>query len=151
MSSTLQKSLIEFNKLYKLPAPESFTLPLSKKELTDRINKFKDILEEELSEGSELITEIQDGTKTPVECGAMLADWLGDIMIYCGSEMIKYGMEPDVVLSTIMASNMSKLGSDGKPIYDERGKVMKGPHYWKPEPQLTKYLALSIRTSKEPK
>jgi hypothetical protein len=35
-----------------------------------------------------------------------------------------------------MDSNTSKLGADGKPIYDERGKVMKGPGYWKPEPAI---------------
>ncbi len=35
-----------------------------------------------------------------------------------------------------MQSNFSKLGADGKPIYDERGKVMKGPGYWQPEPKI---------------
>jgi predicted HAD superfamily Cof-like phosphohydrolase len=44
-----------------------------------------------------------------------------------------------------MASNMSKLGPDGKPIYDERGKVMKGPGYWKPEPMLLRYIQAAIR------
>lgn len=35
-----------------------------------------------------------------------------------------------------MQSNFSKLGADGKPIYDERGKVQKGQNYWKPEPKI---------------
>jgi len=39
-----------------------------------------------------------------------------------------------------MESNMSKLGPDGKPIYDERGKVMKGPGYYKPEPAIKSYI-----------
>jgi predicted HAD superfamily Cof-like phosphohydrolase len=42
----------------------------------------------------------------------------------------------DQVLAIIMQSNFSKLGADGLPIYDERGKVMKGPNYWKPEPKI---------------
>jgi hypothetical protein len=39
-----------------------------------------------------------------------------------------------------MKSNFSKLGADGKPIYDERNKVQKGPLYFKPEPEITKLL-----------
>jgi hypothetical protein len=39
-----------------------------------------------------------------------------------------------------MESNFSKLGADGQPIYDERGKVMKGPSYWKPEPRIRSLL-----------
>lgn len=51
------------------------------------------------------------------------------------------GLDYWVVLDIIMQSNFSKLGEDGKPIYDERGKVMKGPNYWKPEPKIREYLA----------
>lgn len=45
------------------------------------------------------------------------------------------------ILDIIMASNFSKLGADGKPIYDDRGKVLKGPGYWKPEPKISAYLS----------
>ena len=45
-----------------------------------------------------------------------------------------------------MASNMSKLGEDGKPIYDERGKVMKGPGYWQPEPMIERMIRARIRS-----
>jgi hypothetical protein len=44
-----------------------------------------------------------------------------------------------------MDSNFSKLGADGKPIYDERGKVMKGPFYWKPEPKIKELLLERIK------
>jgi hypothetical protein len=47
----------------------------------------------------------------------------------------------DRVLKVIMESNFSKLGADGQPIYDQRGKVMKGPHYWKPEPRIKEILS----------
>jgi len=40
------------------------------------------------------------------------------------------------VLDVIMDSNESKLGADGKPIYDANGKFLKGPGYWKPEPKI---------------
>jgi predicted HAD superfamily Cof-like phosphohydrolase len=70
----------------------------------------------------------------------MLADLLGDIQVYCASEMRKFGLPQDDVLSIIMQSNFSKLGADGKPIYDERGKVQKGPGYWKPEPKISAML-----------
>jgi hypothetical protein len=44
-----------------------------------------------------------------------------------------------------MASNMSKLGKDGKPIYDERGKVMKGTNYWRPNAQIRRYIEAAWR------
>jgi hypothetical protein len=65
---------------------------------------------------------------------------LGDIQVYCASEMRKFGIPQAETLRTIMESNFSKLGADGKPIYDDRGKVCKGPLYWKPEPALLQML-----------
>jgi predicted HAD superfamily Cof-like phosphohydrolase len=57
-------------------------------------------------------------------------------MVYCRSEALKYGLPLEDVLNVIMDSNASKLGADGKPIYDENGKFLKGPNYWKPEPKI---------------
>ncbi len=62
------------------------------------------------------------------------ADALGDMLyILCGT-IIEHGMQYkiDEVFNEIQRSNMSKLGADGKPIYREDGKVMKGPNYFKP-------------------
>ncbi|HRH37707.1 MAG TPA: nucleoside triphosphate pyrophosphohydrolase family protein [Flavobacteriales bacterium] len=64
-----------------------------------------------------------------------VADALGDILyILCGT-LLKHGLEHkmDEVFREIQRSNMSKLGADGKPIYREDGKVMKGPGYFKPD------------------
>ncbi|GLB50607.1 nucleoside triphosphate pyrophosphohydrolase family protein [Neptunitalea lumnitzerae] len=64
-----------------------------------------------------------------------VADALGDMLyILCGT-IIEHGMQDkiDAVFNAIQKSNMSKLGEDGKPIYREDGKVMKGPNYFKPE------------------
>ncbi|WP_373059828.1 hypothetical protein [Zunongwangia sp. H14] len=64
-----------------------------------------------------------------------VADALGDMLyILCGT-IIEHGMQHKIeeVFNAIQASNMSKLGADGKPVYREDGKVLKGPDYIKPD------------------
>lgn len=64
-----------------------------------------------------------------------IADALGDMLyILCGT-IIEHGLQHKIeqVFDEIQRSNMSKLGEDGKPIYREDGKVMKGPNYFKPD------------------
>jgi predicted HAD superfamily Cof-like phosphohydrolase len=63
-----------------------------------------------------------------------IADALGDMLyILCGT-IITHGFQDKItaVFNEIQRSNMSKLGADGKPIYREDGKVLKGPNYFKP-------------------
>lgn len=63
-----------------------------------------------------------------------IADALGDMLyILCGT-IIEHGLQDkmEAVFDEIQRSNMSKLGLDGKPIYREDGKVLKGPNYFKP-------------------
>ncbi|MBS9461622.1 nucleoside triphosphate pyrophosphohydrolase family protein [Flagellimonas sp. 389] len=63
-----------------------------------------------------------------------VADALGDMLyILCGT-ILEHGMQYKIeeVFEEIQRSNMSKLGLDGKPIYREDGKVLKGPNYFKP-------------------
>ncbi|MDT0686905.1 nucleoside triphosphate pyrophosphohydrolase family protein [Autumnicola psychrophila] len=65
---------------------------------------------------------------------AEVADALGDMLyILCGT-ILEHGMQHKIeeVFDEIQLSNMSKLGADGKPIYREDGKVLKGPNYFKP-------------------
>ena len=64
-----------------------------------------------------------------------VADALGDMLyILCGT-ILEHGMQHKIeeVFEEIQRSNMSKLGTDGKPIYRKDGKVMKGPDYFKPD------------------
>ena len=64
-----------------------------------------------------------------------IADALGDMMyILCGT-IIEHGLQHKIeaVFDEIQRSNMSKLGENGKPIYREDGKVLKGPNYFKPD------------------
>ena len=66
-----------------------------------------------------------------------VADALGDMLyILCGT-ILEHGMQDKIeeVFNEIQRSNMSKLGANGKPIYREDGKVLKGPSYFKPKIQ----------------
>ena len=132
--SEFSNDIEKFNGIYKLPVNAIPTLDVGVP-AAERMASFKNILMEEVHEMDEIIAA-QNAGKDPIEVLTMLADLLGDIQVYCASEMAKFGLPLDQVLAIIMQSNFSKLGADGMPIYDERGKVMKGPNYWKPEPKL---------------
>jgi predicted HAD superfamily Cof-like phosphohydrolase len=140
-----------FNTMYGLPTLDTPGMPYvgdanqtAREKLVARLRNFKDILREELDEVDEIIAKIEVGD-APDEVLTDLADWLGDIQVYCASEMRKFGLDNSGVLGVIMASNFSKLGKDGKPIFDDRGKVMKGPDYWRPEPMIRKYIVAAAR------
>ena len=124
----------QFNGIYKLPVNNQPTTAVGVP-VVERLKAFKDILIEEVHEMDEIVEAVENNTPE-LEVLTMLADLLGDIQVYCASEMAKFGLPLDEVLQIIMQSNFSKLGADGKPIYDERGKVLKGPNYWKPEPKI---------------
>lgn len=138
-----------FNRLYNLACPAAPTIP-SRPELARELNQFYDILLEECKEVYSILQSV--GSSENLQCDedilTDIADWLGDIMVYCASQLTKYGLQSDDVLGIIMASNMSKLGPDGKPIYDERGKVLKGPNYWKPEPMIKRMILARLRQSR---
>lgn len=80
-------------------------------------------------ENKEYLEAANDGDLVEV------ADALGDMLyILCGT-ILEHGMQYKIeeVFNEIQKSNMSKLGADGKPIYREDGKVLKGPNYFKPD------------------
>ena len=68
-----------------------------------------------------------------------VADALTDILYVTYGAGHAFGINLDKCFQEVQNSNMSKLGSDGKPIYNEHGKVMKGPDYFKPD--LSKFVA----------
>ena len=68
-----------------------------------------------------------------------VADALTDILYVTYGAGHAFGINLDDCFSEVQRSNMSKLGNDGKPIYIEHGKVMKGPNYFKPD--LKKFLS----------
>jgi predicted HAD superfamily Cof-like phosphohydrolase len=126
----------KFNSMYKLPINEKPAL-LG----IERLENFKNVLMEEVNEVDEIVSKYKElgnslTKEQEVELLTHLSDWLGDMVVYIASESVKHGIDLNETLKIIMQSNFSKLGVDGKPIYDERGKVMKGPNYWKPEPKI---------------
>ena len=68
-----------------------------------------------------------------------VADALTDILYVTYGAGHAFGINLDKCFEEVQNSNMSKLGSDGKPIYNDKGKVMKGPNYFKPN--LNKFVA----------
>lgn len=135
----------KFNAIYRLESNSSPKLLGAQ-----RVRQFHNILAEEVEEGLELASRYESlQTEGPSEINqdaslsllTEMADWLGDIVVYCASEARRWGIPLEQVLRVIMESNFSKLDRNGDPIYDERGKVMKGPDYWKPEPKIRDILA----------
>ena len=97
---------------------------------SDKINSLRlSLIQEELDE---LNKAMQD--KDLVE----VADALTDILYVTYGAGHAFGIDLDKCFNEVQNSNMSKLGEDGKPIYNENGKVMKGPNYFKPD--LSKYI-----------
>ena len=97
---------------------------------TEKINKLRiSLIEEELDELKQAIKE--NNIKE-------VADALTDILYVTYGAGHAFGINLDKCFEEVQNSNMSKLGIDGKPIYNEHGKVMKGPNYFKPD--LSKYL-----------
>ena len=97
---------------------------------TDKINSLRyDLIKEELEE-----------LKVAMESKDLLevADALTDILYVTYGAGHAFGIDLDKCFEEVQNSNMSKLGEDGKPIYNESGKVMKGPKYFKPN--LTKFV-----------
>src|SRR5262245_34195504 len=129
MTKSFARRISAMNAMYKLPAHERPALPA---DVADRLTKFKATLLDEVHEIDEIVKLAKNGG-APIDISVAIADLLGDIVVYCRSEALKYGLPLEEVLDVIMDSNESKLGADGKPIYDANGKFLKGPNYWKPE------------------
>ena len=89
----------------------------------------------------DLITEELEELKNAMESKDLLevADALTDILYVTYGAGHAFGINLDECFDEVQNSNMSKLGADGKPIYNESGKVMKGPDYYKPD--LSKFLS----------
>ena len=97
---------------------------------TEKINKLRvSLINEELEEFEEAIknNDLKE-----------VADALTDILYVTYGAGHAFGIDLDKCFDEVQTSNMSKLGQDGKPVYNNEGKVMKGPNYFKPD--LSKFL-----------
>tara|TARA_B100001741_G_scaffold285045_1_gene260983 strand:+ start:677 stop:1048 length:372 start_codon:yes stop_codon:yes gene_type:complete len=97
---------------------------------TEKINQLRyNLIKEELEEFKQAIAN-----KDLLEA----ADALTDILYVTYGAGHAFGIDLDRCFEEVQNSNMSKLGEDGKPIYNDAGKVMKGPKYYKPD--LSKFI-----------
>jgi hypothetical protein len=138
------KRIALMNAMYKLPAQDTPVLPADP---ADRLRKFKATLLDEVNEIDDIVAACESDAE-PIDILVAVADLLGDVIVYCRSEALKFGLPLEAVLAVIMDSNESKLGTDGKPIYDANGKFLKGPNYWKPEPKIKELLQAAITGAK---
>ena len=118
----------------------------------ESVRKFMEIFGQEIKEKAEfpnekiislrydLIKEELDELKEAIESKDIkeIADAFTDILYVTYGAGHAFGINLDKCFKEVQSSNMSKLGTDGKPIYNEKGKVMKGPNYFKPD--LTKFV-----------
>ena len=102
----------------KAEFPNKKIVELRKKLIDEEFNELKDAIN-----GNDLIE---------------VADALTDILVVTYGAGVAFGIDLDKCFKEVHRSNMSKLSEDGKPIYNEFGKVMKGPNYFKPN--LKQYL-----------
>ena len=119
----------------------------------ERVRKFMETFGQEIKEKAEfpnekiislrhdLIKEELDELKEAMDNKDIkeIADALTDILYVTYGAGHAYGINLDKCFEEVQNSNMSKLGSNGKPIYNDKGKVMKGPNYFKPD--LNKFVA----------
>lgn len=132
---TFISALCVFNGMFGLPIPKKPGWYEGTRSLArERLEQFKIILQKELNEVDDILIAEKAGA-TELEVLTALADWLGDMQVYCASEMLRWGIPLNATLKDIMDSQESKLGEDGKPIVSG-GKVVKGPNYVAPEPRI---------------
>lgn len=137
MDAKFSSRIRSMNNMYKLPVKGAPELGV---DVAERLVKFKAILLEEVNEIDEIVNAAKS-SHDELDVLVAVADLLGDVVVYCRSEAMKYGLPLEEVLNLIMDSNESKLGEDGRPIYDSNGKFLKGPNYWKPEPKIKELLS----------
>lgn len=134
-------SVRKMNETYELPVAR---YPVLLPNQAVRTQQFLDIMRKELTEGDDMLHKLQSQFAMPaneeLEALTELADWYGDMIVYITSEAIRNGIPLMEVLEIIMASNMTKLGEDGKPIKDENDKFQKGPNFIPPEVEIRELL-----------
>lgn len=126
MTQTVEEALREFHTTYGLSVSDKPVDidPGSCTQETSEIWELRDSLHRE--EFSELIDAMDRGNLID------LADAICDLVYVVVGTAVSFGIPFDRCFQEVQASNMSKLGEDGKPIVREDGKILKGPNFFKP-------------------
>jgi len=137
----------EFHKVFNHPINEVPTVPDAATRILRVKLQLEEVLEFARASGVRIeayrgedeinITAVDVDIDFGTELGVVpdiidVADALGDIRVVTDGANLTWGFPQQEILEEIHASNMSKLGEDGKPIYREDGKILKGPNYCKP-------------------
>lgn len=111
----------EFHECFSLPVEEFPVTDIGERDFLLRFNLMKE-------ENEEYLEACREGDLNGI------ADALGDMMYILFGTIVRHGLQDKIekVFEEIHQSNMSKLDHDGKPIYRDDGKVLKGPNYFKP-------------------
>lgn len=136
-AQSIQSMVHEFHEVYGQPVAETPSIPA-----LDRVRFRLDLIAEELCElleasgctGVPAVAQVLTsviGTVGEVDI-VEVADALADIAYVVEGTNLEFGINSAAVLAEVHRSNLSKLGADGKPIYNASGKVVKGPYYTTP-------------------
>ena len=132
MSSRYTERLKEFHEAFNVTPPSTFSV----KRIYELIELRQTLMGEEFSETMDAMVEAKNqlATKGTIDKDTRIEilDGLTDQLVILFGTFHLFGWNADVAFERVMASNMSKLGEDGKPIYREDGKVLKGPNYHPP-------------------
>lgn len=121
----IKDRVVLMNEKYELPVNHVPTF-----EGYTRLVQFKSIISKEVSEINRIMDRVR--CTSDIDLLTMIADLLADIVVYCQSEAVRYGIPLDEVLQIVMDSNDTKLGADGK--------FLKGEKFVPPEPRIRELL-----------
>ena len=131
MMKTLNREEIvhEFHSSFKHPIDEQWTVKL----LELRKNLIREESDEVIEEFVNMIIDLERGKSISLVQRTNLLKELCDLQYVLSGAAVALGLDIQTAFNRVHASNMSKLGEDGKPIYREDGKVLKGPNYEPPD------------------
>lgn len=122
----------EFHQTYGQPVKESIA-PVPRELAQQRLRLIMEEHEEVLVELRKIIANADKDRERQEEAQILLAKELADLLYVVHGTAVSFGINLPAVMRAVHESNMSKLGADGKPIYREDGKVLKGPNYFEPD------------------
>ena len=121
--------LVEFHKAFNHPIDETMTVDGMELRRSLIVEEFTELM----SEINQVSIALARGRKPALEVRENLLKELCDLQYVISGMAVAFGLPLEVAFNRVHASNMSKLDDDGKPIYREDGKVMKGPNYKPPD------------------
>jgi predicted HAD superfamily Cof-like phosphohydrolase len=124
-----EDSLQEFHAAFGHPVDEVMTVDGMELRRSLIVEEFTELM----SEMSQVSIALARGRKPKLEVRENLLKELCDLQYVISGMAVAFGLPLQVAFNRVHASNMSKLGEDGKPIYREDGKVLKGPNYEPPD------------------